>query len=59
MHHVLGAADRHADAVLVVLEHVAGDVRVVALEHGHAGVAVVVAVVVCGQICEQMGCVRR
>lgn len=49
MERVVGAAHRHTDAVLVVLEHVAGDVRVAALEHGHAGVAVVVAVVVCDQ----------
>ena len=46
-HHVAVGPHGHADAVLVVLEMVARDARVRRLQHGHAGVTVAEAVVVC------------
>ena len=44
--HVVGASYGQPDAVLVVLEGVAGHLSVEALHHRHASVAVVVDVVV-------------
>lgn len=46
VHEVVATAHGHADAVLVAFEHVARDVGVERLKHSHAGIAVVVAVVV-------------
>lgn len=44
---VVGAPEREADAVLAVLDRVVVDVGAERLEHGDAGVGVVVHVVIC------------